>query len=393
MALLFEADSSRQTLQPPRMRFEKELTDASFAPVPSNTQMNRFILSVNSLKHWAAPLLILSGFLLINCSSDKPAASSIEATRPLPCQATCHAPDGGAGIYACADTVGESICRRICSKHDDCAFNEHCKAGSPQSYCVADKKAYRIREGQWGALCRPSGKIAGNPDCDSDQKFGCYAIGSGDANAYCTQFDCTDDGDCAGGFYCARANVAPNAETDSRSFGPTRKVCLRRFDYCAPCSGDFDCVSPSGIAQKCVKNAQGSPFCAPQCQDDGACPKDAACTAIEGGLKACTPRAKTCVGDGSLCSPCRADSDCPKGACAENRFSHERFCTVKLTAPCDATTVAECAKLNKTKARASCTKRDSAAFEKDSCIALVQFGTDPDGNAMETPGCWSPPQP
>jgi hypothetical protein len=171
-----------------------------------------------------------------------------------------------------------------------------------------------------------------NPDCDTEQGFKCYGQLPTDADAYCTRYDCTKDDDCGPGFWCGQVNETPNAAAATRTtFGPVRKVCLRR-EYCATCTADLDCPDIKGTKQHCIPDVQGNLFCTPECLSPGTCPTEAKC--IPGStpnVNICYPRAKVCVGDGSLCSECRVDTDCgADGACVRGGYTTERCCAKKV---------------------------------------------------------------
>ena len=251
-----------------------------------------------------------------------------------------------------ADPADESTaCRLPCGAPEDCPFGFHCVG-----YCVADRKAYvPAHAGEsagdlpWGAPCSPfdaadpddpTAPMTNNADCDASQGFWCYAASPTDANGFCTQFQCTDDGDCAAGYWCATVDDTPNAITATRKdWGTTATVCLPRAyeplpgRYCAPCTSDGDCPRAGGVRQHCVSaNGEDSEekVCAAECQDDGSCPLDELCTANEDDdATVCLPRARTCRGDGSFCSPCHSDADCGNGLCLEADSSTEHFCSVQ----------------------------------------------------------------
>lgn len=240
----------------------------------------------------------------------------------------------------CIAAAGETKCRKPCSSNVDptrnCPFNYTCIAQAPEPFCVKDAVELKKAKGQWGEHCLPTGGILTNPDCDSAQEFYCYATRKSDGDAYCTRFGCTKDSECGAGFYCGDANVSPNAESDTPDPGNTQKVCLRRT-YCSPCKVDLDCPSFQGRPQKCVPGDDGVPFCALECATKANCQKDARCAELGDGAKVCYPLAGKCVGDGSLCSPCRSDADCKDGACVKGQYTEERSCAVKSAKPCTLT--------------------------------------------------------
>ena len=291
---------------------------------------------------------------------------------------------------ACLTDGTEVKCRRPCATQSDCPFNYHCASYDPKPFCVADKTAYtKAASGQWGARCLPGGDSA----CDTDQGFFCYGTSPSDGSAFCTQFDCTSDSDCKGGYWCATVNAAPNAVDAKRSVGETRKVCVPR-DYCSPCATDVDCPSVGGAAGHCVNDSAGNLYCATECQKDNNCVAQAACTDVGIGVKVCAPRAGACVGDGSICSPCRSDADCPAGVCARSGYSTETFCTVKSETPCNVVggklQGAKCPGSPISGVKIGCQPDNTDPYiPKDQCMGLVPLGVGTDGETI-VPGCWTP---
>jgi hypothetical protein len=274
------------------------------------------------------------------------------------------------------DATGANIqCRLPCTAHTDCPFNTYCTPGSPKNYCVRTTVAIPQQSGQWGTSCVPSEGYIPNPACDIDDGFACHATGTTDALAYCTLFDCQADTDCAGGYYCATINEAPNAHTDKRSFGKTRAVCLKRA-YCSPCAADFDCPIIDGTQSRCATDDVGGKYCATVCDTTSNCPLDASCNGVtdDGTAKVCKPHAGTCKGDGSLCSPCGSDADCPDGFCLKGGYNSERFCSVKSTSVCDADHKGTCpAFTGYAKTVVACQTTDDPNIPKDQCIGVIPF--------------------
>lgn len=237
----------------------------------------------------------------------------------------------------CLPLDGVTKCRKTCASNTDpqasCPFGYTCVAMDPEPFCVKDTPQIQKKDtGQWGFGCLAS-KGMNNPDCDADQGFLCYATSKSDGFAYCTRYDCATDRDCAAGFYCATVNTYPNADTNKVSVGETQKVCIKR-EYCAPCQADLDCPQFRGRPQHCVQSNDGKNFCAAECDSSKGCQKDAKCVAFDGGYKACFPRAGMCVGDGTICSPCRSDADCTNGACVKGQYTEERSCAIKSKKTC-----------------------------------------------------------
>jgi hypothetical protein len=238
----------------------------------------------------------------------------------------------------CLPLAGETKCRKTCSSNSDpaasCPFGYTCTNESPEPFCVKDTAGLtKAPKGQWGAPCKATGGLDKNPDCDTAQSFWCFGLTPTDGDAYCTRYDCTADTDCGAGFYCATANVFPDVTTAKRSQGDTEKVCLKR-EYCAPCAADLDCLPIGGRTAHCVADDTGKSFCTPECDKTANCNNEAQCLDF-GDYKACYPRAGTCVGDGSLCSPCMADPDCgPDGLCIKGQYTTEKSCAKKSPSAC-----------------------------------------------------------
>jgi len=275
-----------------------------------------------------------------------------------------------AGYYAYADAITNNTavkttaCRLKCNAPTDCPFDYTCVASdSGQGYCAKDRVSpfvghdYMPKDNgeaaggsPWGDPCDPTKGLDSNPDCDMSQTFWCYGVSPTDANAFCTQFQCTDDADCPGGWWCATVNDSPSVTASKRTdWGTTTTVCLPRADdqkpgsYCAPCKSDVDCPKNGDTAQHCTSadaNGGSETVCAPECATDDNCPADQKCSDPGTGTSVCVPRAGTCKGDGTLCSPCHSDADCAAGAggyCVQADYSTEHFCT----APTDTCTYSQ----------------------------------------------------
>lgn len=310
---------------------------------------------------WALGLVGVVAGVACSSSTGAPAAGACDASQCAP-------------KNECIDDGTETKCRLPCASHADCPFNYLCRAGGVKPFCV--KTTLDIAKkpgGQWGAPCQPSGGEA-NPACDADTGFGCYATAPSDATAYCTRFECTTDLDCAGDFWCGTVNESPNATSTRRSKGTTRTVCLKR-SYCSPCAADFDCPIIDGKQSRCIDDDGGAKFCAAACENNTNCPLDASCAvAADDGTKLCYPRAGTCKGDGSMCSPCRSDADCPDGLCLRGAYNTERFCSVTSPSGCaDKTDCPAFSAVSTT--RIGCqTTSDDPNIPKGQCIGVVPFG-------------------
>lgn len=307
-------------------------------------------------------------------------------------------------------------CRLICdppdptkaSGQDLCPSTYHCVANgtvkadsSTASYCVPDRPSIAYPKpaagkGQWGASCNPQLGLDTNPACDTDNSFWCYANSPDDGDAFCTQFQCNDDLDCKGGYFCATVNQNPSATTAKRSFGQTATVCLPRAwnlspnTRCAPCKYDIDCPLNQGRVQHCVgaDSAGGAEkICAVECGADKNCNLDNKCVATAEGPQVCVPRAASCKGDGGFCSPCSSDKDCTQGGyCTTADYSTERFCTLKSTTPCTVVNnmlQASCPPKLPTGNGVSCYTKQGDPM-KDQCIGLTSLGGTP------IVGCWTP---
>lgn len=299
------------------------------------------------------------------------------------------------------------------------------------------------RPGPWGVSCEASGGESGNPTCKSAAGFECYGVSPTDANAFCTLYGCSIDADCPAAWWCADVNDDPNVMTaseTSQSLGMTQHICLPR-GQCDPCKTDHDCASSlasGGTEFHCTKDIKGTPFCAAQCATTADCELDATCSTqytlcspasgiacsgdedcppasgtyqhCDGGkctpecgsaadcgagqscdaIGLCTPRAGVCVGDGSFCSPCRSDDDCPAGYCFSAAYSTERFCTVV-----DTSTVCDDQALDPP----GCPAVPASANWKGTmcvltqpgqaeCYGVVTIGTG-SGSTQNAPGCWT----
>lgn len=330
--------------------------------------------------------------VLAACSSDeKPATPKCDSAKCAPGN-TCIMFDG------------EEKCRKTCSSNADpaasCPFGYTCtdpETGVPP-FCMQDtavrddgKPLEKKPSGQWGAKCQANLGIE-NPGCDTAQGFFCYGTAPTDGDAYCTRYDCEKDSDCGAGFWCGKINQTPNVQTAKRTtFGEVQNVCLRRT-YCSTCKVDLDCPPIAGTAQHCLEDASGARFCAPECDDNQGCPTEAKCSSY-GDFKACNPRAGVCVGDGSLCSPCRVDTDCgDDGLCVKGRYTTEKACAKKSTSSCgteDKPAQGSCAQDTEVGSKKVLVRCLGAVLEeapKDYCHGLYLIGKEGGGDV----GCWTP---
>ncbi len=328
--------------------------------------------------------------VLFACSSTSPSA-------PAGCQDSLCAKNN-----KCIDDGKTNECRLLCSKQEDCPDNYRCMLGpkSDKTYCspLTGTTIKKKDKGQWGAHCaaildakkQPTAAgLDANPDCDTEQNFWCYAQNPTDGEAFCTQYQCGSDSDCKGGYWCATINVGPDIRTVRRTVKSTTTVCLPR-QYCATCTSDVDCPAQNGVTQHCVAGKDDKKFCAPECQNNGNCQKDAQCVAVDD-HNVCYPRAGVCKGDGQLCAPCYSDDDCPNGACVQSPYTRERYCGVQSGKPCaivNNALVADCPKSNEASADTGCqTTKDDPNIPKDLCIGIIQLGKG--DNASTIDGCWA----
>jgi len=342
--------------------------------------------------------------------------------------------------YVKTNTANETTeCRLTCNAQSDCPFNYHCvpSGTAGTNYCINDRTAYKpamvgeaAAGAPWGVACSGqnagsgNGPLIANPSCDTSQQFWCYATSPTDANGYCTQEQCNDDGDCPGGWWCATVNDAPDVRGTGRTdYGPPgmsaglTTVCMPRGynlkpgTFCAPCTTDLDCPPNQGIPQHCLSADNASSTektCAVECapgptsNPDANCPDDDACVSNANVTNnVCLPRAGTCTGNQTFCSPCHSDKDCDpiNGYCVVASGTDfgvggtEHFCTTKsgvacsvsgntLTDMCPSTTGTP------TSAGVSCSYNAiDFNFPLSQCFGLVNYATGTD--ATQIPGCWS----
>ncbi len=335
------------------------------------------------------------------------AASNTTAVIPPECtkgnqvktDAVCKARIAEAGskltAYTCApDVAPKAGCVPSGTLNEWCC-NDSPAEDFPVAFCVkqlgvpaAEAKAPKL----FGGPCNGS-KGLENPDCDGSKGAFCYGVGPGDGAAYCTRYDCHTDRECAPQFYCATINVAPNVTTAQPTFRKTTTACLRR-DYCAPCKKDFDCPLLNNLPQHCVPDDNNVGFCAPECTTSENCKTLGASKCVDGGIgiKTCYPRAGSCVGDGSLCSPCRNDAECGEdGVCVQGQYSTERSCAKKSAIPCKTGSVAgtdfKCPTSANPKATVRCRGDVFEQVPPNYCHGLYPFGESADV------GCWTPVAP
>ncbi len=352
------------------------------------------LAAVRTLAVRALPVAAFAAVVLLaaeGCSTSKSGCDSSKCAAQNACIAEVDP------VTHQSDTKCRRLCQSLSDPNTGCPDNYTCSPDAAgATYCSANTVAYAPAKGQWGAACNPMKGLDANPDCDLAGGFWCNGEAPTDGAAYCTQFDCTDDRQCGAGYYCGTINRFPNVQTTVRKIGNTVKVCLKR-DYCAPCRTDLDCLPVSNSVSHCVADKDGLPICAPECSADKGCNTEAFCAAVDGVTsKVCYPRAGKCIGDGGLCAPCQADSDCLKnnvqGACVRGEYNTEKSCAVPSVKPCfDAMTMpvsGACAGIASeapAPSKVGCYGGvDFMSLPKDFCHGYVPFST------SITPGCYSP---
>ena len=307
------------------------------------------------------------------------------------CSGGCDDSKCAAGNRCIDDGHGEA-CRLVCADQATCPLNYACTATADgkTSFCAALPTRFVKKDGQWGARCDPGGGIDQNAACDLSQDFWCYGETPTDADAFCTQYECKADAECAGGYWCATVNNHPDVTTAKPTHGAdaVRTVCLPR-DYCSPCNADVDCPT-AGAPSHCVPGADGVKFCTHECETNSNCLAAASCADSDAaGTKVCLPRAGVCKGDGSFCSPCRSDADCRDGFCIYESYTHERYCSVKSKVPCTSSGTKDCPAITGSEATVSCQpSATDDAIPKDQCVGVIPFGVQ-DGQQEFTDGCWA----
>lgn len=330
----------------------------------------------------------IAAAVLPACSSDPVSAA------PVTCDDAKCAPGNKCLPYGTEPLK----CRKTCSSNSEaatsCPFGYTCTdtGEGVEPFCVKDRATFdgkpltKKDTGQWGAACQATLGVT-NPGCDGDQGFFCYGISPTDGSAYCTRYDCEADEECGAGFWCATINKAPNVASTKRSApGEVQKVCLRRA-YCATCKVDLDCPPILGTPQHCMADEAGTTFCAPECAQSNNCPNEAKCVDAGFDAKVCYPRSRLCVGDGSLCSPCRSDVDCGEdGMCVKGQYTTEKTCAKKSTTSCEAGTArGSCAETAASGVRVACLGGRIDDVPADYCHGFYQIGSD-SGDI----GCYTP---
>lgn len=252
--------------------------------------------------------------------------------------------------------------------------------------CVADELACRgVKDCTLGrcvndlspCVLSPATKALDPDPCPGlCQPMKCLGAGDGDADAYCTRFDCAADLDCPGGYYCGTFRdphgICGTQKGDNSFCGQTsepcvdlgalppgssyhegnqcleRRACMKR-SQCSSCETDIDCSQLPG--QICSDTGDATKMCTRLCNlanQDKDCDPQYTCQPSphdpSGAQGVCKPRFGKCKGDGAYCSTCNSDDDCGSGAsCLQPGLSAERAC-MQFPLATSCTTDANCPK-------------------------------------------------
>jgi hypothetical protein len=234
-----------------------------------------------------------------------------------------------------------------CAAFSSCAGGEPCEGSctdDPLDVCTRDAYACRgVADCKLGRCAQSQRPCRLEPACDDAacKPLECVTSGEGDANAYCTRFDCDDDADCPGGYRCGlrrdphavcgsspqKGDNAFCGLTDEDCIDPAappagglyvegpdcllRRACLIRTE-CSSCETDLDCSRSEGLV--CALQDDGTRGCGKRCEEDADCENgDYRCDTQQ---KACVHRFGACKGSGAFCEPCVDDVDCgPDASC------------------------------------------------------------------------------
>ncbi len=271
--------------------------------------------------------LFLACAALVGCanadgeSGNATLSESTDTDQSLSGGAGADADAGGAGL---GDTAPPSTLGTDCAADKDCGEGELCHRG----VCVASCKTPADCGGNdcsadavGRMVCAPaaySKHIGESCGADGVCPEGTTCIGVPySAFAFCSAA-CADDTDCPMSHYCGDAQG--------------QKVCLER-KFCSSCNHDGNCSNGGA----CIE-LQGGRFCSRGCTAGGNdCPRYAACQDVGGGNFQCVHKAGTCIGDGSLCTPCTGEGQCETGgACLTYNHTKESFCATACETTCPA---------------------------------------------------------
>lgn len=168
------------------------------------------------------------------------------------------------------------------------------------------------------------GKYCKSYDECKEYGLSCFNFGPEDITPICSK-ECETNKDCPEYLVC------------DYKLGWTEpvKACMEAR-YCSPCQVDSQCDF-AGMA--CVKDEAGGRYCSFKCLPGVlSCDAGSRCVLDEDRQDYyCRPFYGQCVGDGSQCSPCRIEDDCPADdkICFSMFFSLEKFCATKCALPED----------------------------------------------------------
>lgn len=229
--------------------------------------------------------------------------------------------EDGADVFVCAESPKNKY------------FGWLCPFGAEQCDDPNDPNDWVCPDGT------PCESGAGSESCSAEEcrPLTCVTTGQGDAEAYCSSFDCSTDADCGPGMYCGvRAQPNPICGVDGKGDpeldcvepsafaangatfqeGPIsllRNTCLKR-EPCAPCANDVDCTWRGDM--NCVQIDQRR-ACSARCGETNDCNPDQEC--FEG---FCLPKSFTCEPPKDadpFCFNCLNDLEC--GGTADNSIA------------------------------------------------------------------------
>lgn len=263
--------------------------------------------------------------------------------------------DGGT-VTICQSTTWAPIGSK-CPFGSECAMLLACPDGSNCDYTQCGGKPCKPDPDACADVTRcalgtcPDGTSCTVQGCPQSEckPLSCLGDGSGDADAYCTLFDCKTNSDCPTGYWCRNVRqpqqICGGPKPDANACGTTtgecvtttgttltqgplcamRNVCVQHTQ-CDPCTADLDCSLTPGL--HCTQVGAGM-ACTADCTTDSDCSDGFACTS-----GACVPRSGSCsasTGTGTFCENCVEDSDCTSGLiCSRPPYGEERVCALPL---------------------------------------------------------------